>query len=89
LAIDVIDIMEQIFPPPPLPLCDIPTTGTMDVTSSCRISSDSITPENVIVRSGAVMTIESGVTFDINFNSFSLTVESGGGVLIKAGGALT
>jgi len=71
--------------------CDVPSTGLMDITSSCVISSfvSSNAPGNVIVRSGAVMTIESGVTFDINFSNFNLTVESGGGVLIKAGGKIT
>jgi len=71
------------------PLCDVPSIGLMDITSSCVISSDATAPENVLVRNGAVMTIESGVTFDIDFAKFNLTVKSGSGVLIKAGEKIT
>ena len=74
---------------PPPPRCDVPSIGLMDIISSCVISSDATAPENVIVRSGAIMTIESGVTFDINFSNFNLTVKSGGSVLIESGGTIT
>ena len=87
LSINSVTIMITDEGPPPPP-CVIPSTDLMDITSSCVISSDATAPENVIVRSGAVMTIESGVTFDINFSNFNLTVKSGGGVLIKAGGKI-
>ena len=35
------------------------------------------------------MTVPSGITLDINFSSFNLTVKSGSGVLIKSGGTIT
>jgi len=81
-----IKIIDEAPPPPP---CVIPSTGLMDITSSCVISSDVIAPGNVIVRSGAVMTILSGATLDIDFATKSLTVESGGGILIISGGTIT
>ena len=69
------------------PACGVPSTGLMDITSSCVISSDATAPGNVIVRSGAVMTIESGVTVTIQSGN-NITIKTGGGVLIKSGGTL-
>jgi len=69
--------------------CIIPSSGNMVIMSSCTINVSVAVPASVIVKSDAVMTILSGGTLDINFASFNLTVESGGGVLIKAGGTIT
>jgi len=44
---------------------------------------------SVIVQSGAVLTIPNGITLDIDFSQFNLTVKSGSGVLIKSGGTIT
>jgi hypothetical protein len=43
---------------------------------------------NVIVPNGVVLTIPNGVTLDIDFATKNLTVQAGGGVLIKSGGTI-
>jgi len=70
--------------------CDLPTPG-LDyvISSSCTLSSTVSVDKNVIVQNNSVLTIPSGVTLDINFSQFNLTVKSGSGVLIKAGGTIT
>jgi len=68
--------------------CSPPTSGDWTITTSCTMSASATAPGNVIVQNNAVLTIE-GITLDINFGTFSLTVKSGGGVLIKSGGTIT
>ena len=44
---------------------------------------------DLIVEMNSVLTIPAGVSLDIDFSMHKITVESGGGVLIEAGGAIT
>ena len=53
------------------------------------ISSSSTAPANVIVQNNSVLTISTGVSLDIDFATNNLTVQSGSGVLIEAGGKIT
>jgi len=71
--------------------CDIKTTPEQDTTisSDCTITSTVTAGGNVTVQNGAVLTIPSGITLDIDFATKNLTVQSGGGVLIEAGGKIT
>ena len=66
-----------------------PLIRRLDIITSCVLSSSDSAPANVIVQNGAVLEIPNGVTLDIDFANFNLTVESGSGVLIKAGGSVT
>jgi hypothetical protein len=69
--------------------CNPPTFGDWTVTTSCTLFSSKIVQGNVIVQSGAVLTISNGVSIDIvDFTTKHLIVKSGGGVLIKAGGKI-
>src|SRR5579875_2966280 len=68
--------------------CTIPTSGDWTLSSSCTLSSTASVPANVIVQSGTVLTIPSGMKLNIDFTHFHLLVRSGGGVLIKSGGAI-
>ena len=77
----------EVAPPPTS--CTSPTSGDWIITSSCTINSNTTVQGDVIVQNGSVLTIPSGVTLDIDFASFSLTVQSGSGVLIKSGGTVT
>jgi hypothetical protein len=52
------------------------------------MQSTATAPANVIVQSGAVLSIPSGIILNVDFIHFHLLVKSGGGVLIKAGGTL-
>jgi subtilisin len=68
--------------------CAPSSSGDWTIPSSCSVSSTVTAPANVIVQSGAVLTIPNGMRLNINFASNHLLVKSGGGVLIKAGGAI-
>ena len=73
----------------PEPVCTPPVSGDWIISSTCTMESSATVTGNVIIPDGVVLTILDNVTLDINFATQNLTVESGGGVLIKAGGAIT
>ena len=68
--------------------CSPSLSGDWTVPSSCILGSTSTPPANVIVQSGAVLTIPNGLRLNIDFTHYHLLVKSGGGVLIKSGGAI-
>lgn len=67
----------------------IPTSGTWIINYDCQLTSNTNVPGNVLVQDNSLFTVPSGITLDINFSSFNLTVKSGSGVLIKSGGTIT
>jgi len=71
--------------------CNIETAQDVDtiISSNCTLTSSITAGGSVRVQSSAVMTISSTGTLNINFATKNLTVESGSGVLIQAGGAIT
>ena len=69
--------------------CTPPASGDWIIRESCTINSGATIQGDVIVQNGSVLSIPSGVTLDIDFATFSLTVQSGSGVLIKSGGTIT
>ena len=69
--------------------CDIPGSGDWTITENCILETSSSAPANVIVQNNSILTISSGVSLDIDFSQFNLTVEFGSGVLIKSGGIVT
>jgi hypothetical protein len=71
-----------------IPSCSLPVSGDWIITSNCILNSTSTAPGNIIVQSGKVLTIPSGLKLTIDFKHYHLLVKSGGGVLIKAGGAI-
>ena len=85
-AIQVIRTVEVIPPPAS---CTPPASGDWTISESCTINSGATIQGNVLVRDSSVLSIPSGVVLDIDFASFSLTVQSGSGVLIKSGGTIT
>lgn len=70
------------------PTCSLPASGNWTVSSNCTLSSTITAPQNVIVQSGSVLTIPNGLRLNIDFTHNHLLVKSGGGVLIKSGGAI-
>ncbi len=88
IAIQVVRtvIVNDSTPPDP---CVIPDSGDWIITDSCTLDADATALGSVIVQNGSVLNIPSGITLDIDFATFNLTVQSGGGVLIKSGGTLT
>ena len=87
-AIQVIRTVNVIVITPPVS-CTPPASGDWTVRESCTINSNTTVQGNVIVQNGSVLTIPSGVTVDIDFVSFNLTVQSGSGVFIESGGTVT
>jgi len=69
--------------------CIVQDSGDMIIISTCTLYSSIIVSGSVLVQDNSVLTIPSGVTLDIDFSQFNLTVESGSGVLIKSGGTIT
>jgi len=69
--------------------CSPPSSGDWTITSSCEMTSSATAAGNVIVQNNSVLTIPNSVTLDIDFANFNLTVKSGSGVLIKAGGTIS
>lgn len=68
--------------------CSVPISGDWNVTSDCSVMNNSTASGNVIVQNNSVLTIPDGITLDIDFANFNLTVKSGSGVLIKSGGRI-
>ena len=68
--------------------CGPPSSGDWTIPSSCAIGGTATSPANVVVKSGAVLTIPAGLRLNIDFAHYHLLVKSGGGVLIKAGGSI-
>jgi len=74
----------------PVPCSLPPPSGNWVIQSSCELqSSATVNMGDVIVKFDSVLTILSGVTLDIDFTQFNITIESGSGVLIKSGGKIT
>ena len=84
-----IQVIRTVVVIPSTTSCTPPTSGDWIVTSSCTINSNTTIQGDVIVQNGSLLNIPSGVTLDIDFTSFNLTVQSGSGVLIKSGGTVT
>ena len=61
------------------------SSGNWIIQQSCNLASSAAAPANVIVQNGAVLTIPNGRSLNIDFVNHHLLVQSGGGVLIKAG----
>jgi len=68
--------------------CSPPLSGDWIISQVCTLGSAVTAPANVLVQPGAVLTIPSGLKLNIDFTHYHLLVKSGGGVLIKAGGAV-
>ncbi len=69
--------------------CHLPGSGDWVITTSCMLSTNYVTLENVIVRNNSVLVILDEITLDIDFLTNNLTIESGSGVLIESGGTIT
>ncbi len=69
--------------------CSPPGSGDWTITSSCTLSSSSTAPGNVIIQNGAVLTIPSGRSLDIDFVNNFLRIVFPSGIFIKAGGNVT
>src|SRR5207245_344929 len=69
--------------------CIVPSLGVWDLQSSCILTIPTLAPSDVIVESGAVLTIQSGVQLTIDFSQHHQKVVSGGGVLIQNGGKIS
>ncbi|MDH3203047.1 MAG: PQQ-dependent sugar dehydrogenase [Nitrosopumilus sp.] len=71
----------------PANACIVPNSGDLIITSSCTIYSG-IIPRNILVQNNSILTIPSGLTLDVDFSQFNITINFGSGVLIKSGGTI-
>ncbi len=69
--------------------CAPPSSGNWIITNSCTVNTSATAQGTVIVQNNSILIIPSGITLDIDFTAFNLTVQSGSGVLIKSGGTIT
>ena len=69
--------------------CQAPNSGNWTITEDCTLFGNATSPGNMIVQNNSLVTVLNGVTLDIDFTNFNLTIKSGSGVLIKSGGAIT
>ena len=73
----------------PPPSCIIPDSGKWTINGNCMVDSDVTAPGDVLVQNHSTLTVPSGVTLDIDFTEFNLTVQYCSGVSVKSGGTLT
>ena len=74
-----LSLMNQCFPP---------TSGNWTITTPCMQTVSGTPQANVRVQNNSVLTIQSGVTLNINFTQYNLLVDSGSGVLINPNGTI-
>jgi len=67
--------------------CTPQGSGTWTITASCTMTVSATALGNVLVENNSVLTIPNGVTLNIDFVNFNLTIKSGSGVLIESGGS--
>ncbi len=84
-VIRTVNVIEATVPT----FCAPPNSGDWIITTSCTVNTSATAQENVIVQNDSILSISSGITLNIDFAAFSLTVQSGSGVLIKSGGTVT
>ncbi|MCP3910243.1 MAG: hypothetical protein GY713_04740, partial [Actinomycetia bacterium] len=70
------------------PGCAPPAAGDWLVTASCTLTASDTAPANVIVSPGVVLTIDNNVVLEIDLVNYKLEVQAGGGVLVRALGAI-
>jgi len=75
---------------------DLDSDGTGDacdaetiITSNTILTTDTSLGGDLVVETGVLLTINPGVTLDIDFVNQKILIKFGGGVLIKAGGTIT
>ena len=59
------------------------------ITSNTILTTDMSLDGDLIIESGTLLTINPGVTLDIDFVNNKMLIKFGGGILIKSGGAIT
>jgi len=70
-------------------ICSPAQSGDWVISENCTLLNDATILGDVIVQNNSVLVIPNLVSLDIDFSLHNLTVESGSGVLIQAGGAIT
>jgi hypothetical protein len=66
-------------------LCDTETI----ITSNTILTTSTSLEGDLIVEQGSLLTINPGVTLDIDFVNQKILIKFGGGILIKSGGTIT
>ncbi|QQS58748.1 CHAP domain-containing protein [Candidatus Peregrinibacteria bacterium] len=68
--------------------CTIPQTGEWRLTENCTIATFETAPQSVTVPHNVTLTITPTGTLEVDLNTYSITIENGGGIHIQTGGSL-
>lgn len=68
--------------------CTTPVSGDWIIDNTCKISSNVVTPSNVIVQNNARLYIPKGLTLDIDFATKHLLIKFGSGIFIRSSGTI-
>jgi subtilisin family serine protease len=66
----------------------VPDSGTWTIFYNCELKTNTTVPRNIFVNNNSVLIIPSGITLSIDLSVRNIIVESGSGILIKAGGTI-
>ena len=87
-AFQIIRTVNVVDSTPP-PSCIIPGSGDWTINENCMVDSSVTAPGDVLVQNHSTLTVPSGITLDIDFTEFNLTVQYCSGVSVKSGGTVT
>jgi subtilisin family serine protease len=84
-----VDLAIDQLPPDAIP-CAPPASGdwTIPASQSCILSQNATILGNVIVESGATLTVAPGVTLNIDFSTNHLRIQDGARVVVRDGGKI-
>jgi len=81
----VVSISGKIYRLLPADACNLPVSGPWVISESCKLYSDFVSPQGILVQNNSLLTIPDGITLTIPSGN-NLTIKFGSGVLIKNGG---
>lgn len=68
--------------------CALLTSGDWVIAKDCTLEVDATLPANVIVEAGTILTINDGVTLNMDFSKYHLRIKKDAKVVVKTGGRI-
>ncbi len=69
--------------------CDMDGANETTITSNTILTTNTSLAGDLVVETGVILTINPGVTLDIDFVNQKILIKFGGGILIKSGGTIS
>jgi hypothetical protein len=66
--------------------CTPPLGLDWTISSSCTLTQNVTADKNIIIQNGSVLTVPNGETLSFHGDTYHITIQSGGGLLIEQGG---